>query len=53
MKARLLGIVETTWSPAHIFLDGFYGVGQKGPQREHTAWKCFKDVFQKIDTLGN
>ncbi|HEX9514181.1 MAG TPA: family 20 glycosylhydrolase [Puia sp.] len=53
MKARFLGIVETTWSPTQSFLNGFYGVGQKGPAREHTAWQCFKDVFQKIDTLGN
>ena len=53
MKGRFLGIVETTWSPTQVFLNGFYGIGQKGPAREHTAWKCFKDVFQKIDTLGN
>jgi hypothetical protein len=53
MKVRFLGIVETTWSPTQSFLNGFYGVGQKGPARPHTPWQCFKDVFQKIDSLGN
>src|SRR5258708_13697766 len=53
MKARFLRIVETTLSPTHSYLNGFYGVGHKAPAREHTAWQCFKDVFQKIDTLGN
>ena len=57
MKTRFLGIVETTWSSTQSFLNGYYGVGQttgqKGPAREHAAWTCFKDVFQKIDALGN
>jgi Glycosyl hydrolase family 20, catalytic domain len=56
MKTRFLGIVETTWSSTQSFLNGYYGVGQKtapkGPARDQTAWKCFRDVFQKIDSLG-
>jgi hypothetical protein len=59
MKPRFLGIVETTWSPTRLFLAGYYGVlpsgpaGSGRPAREHTAWQCFKDVFQRIDSLGN
>jgi hypothetical protein len=52
MKPRFLGIVETTWSPAQPFLNGFYGL-QEGPFRMHTPWQCFKDVFARIDSLGN
>ena len=33
MKSRFLGIVETTWSPTRNFLNGYYGVGQKGTAR--------------------
>lgn len=53
MKARFLGIVETTWSPTRFFLSGFYGAASAGPPRPHTAWQCFRDVFQRIDSLGN
>lgn len=53
MKARFLGIVETTWSPTQVFFNGFYGIGQAKSAREHTAWQCFRDVFQKIDSLGD
>jgi Glycosyl hydrolase family 20, catalytic domain len=53
MKDRFLGIVETTWMPTQYFLNGFYGIGGKNPAREQSPWKCFKDVFQKIDILGN
>jgi Glycosyl hydrolase family 20, catalytic domain len=59
MKTRFLGIVETTWSPTRFFLAGYYGplppgpAGAARPDREHTAWQCFKDVFQRIDSLGN
>jgi hypothetical protein len=57
MKPRFLGIVETTWSPAQVFLNSFYGIGPKRPERpaqeRGSASQCFKDVFQRIDALGN
>jgi hypothetical protein len=55
MKPRFLGIVETTWSPAQAFLNSFYGIGPKRPegQERGSAAQCFKDVFQRIDALGN
>jgi hypothetical protein len=58
MKERFYGIVETTWSSTQSFLNGFYGnTTNQRPGRDrdpdHTAWKCFRDVYQKIDSLGN
>jgi hypothetical protein len=54
MKSRFIGIVETTWSPAQVFLNSFYGVGPKRPGQERgSAVECFKDVFTRIDSLGN
>jgi hypothetical protein len=57
MKPRFYGIVETTRSPAQAFLNGFYGIGAKRPegqgQQRGSAPQCFKDVFQRIDALGN
>jgi hypothetical protein len=58
MKPRFLGIVETTWSGTQTFLNGFYGIGQHRQDREQgqergSAWQCFRDVYQRIDSLGN
>ena len=53
MKPRFLGIVETTWSSPESFLRGYYGIAPKRPGQTNTAWQCFRDVFQKIDSLGN
>jgi hypothetical protein len=54
MKPRFLGIVETTWTSAQGFINGFYGVGMRGRERQErgTAWQCFRDVFARIDSLG-
>jgi Glycosyl hydrolase family 20, catalytic domain len=56
MRPRFLGIVETTWSPTQVFLNGFYGIGdrRRGPEGEEqgSAWDCFRAVFQRIDSLG-
>jgi len=53
MKDRFLGIVETTWSPTRFFLSGYYGLTPPNLSRPNTAWQCFRDVFQRIDALGN
>lgn len=53
MKDRFFGIVETTWTNTQGFLNGYYGIAQKNPARENTAWNCFKEVFQHIDSLGD
>lgn len=43
MKENYQGIVQTVWSGAQNFLDGFYGKKEKG----NTAWDCFRAVFPK------
>ena len=53
MKPRFLGIMATTWMPTEVFLNGYYGIGPKTPVKEQTPWNCFKDMYKKIDSLGN
>jgi len=53
MKVRFQGIVETTWSSTQSFLNGYYGIGHQAPAGRNTSWQCFRDVFQRIDSLGN
>lgn len=44
MKENYQGIVQTVWSSASNFLDGFYGrTNEKG----ETPWECFTAVFPK------
>lgn len=38
------GIVQTVWSSAANFLDGFYG---KSTEKGETPWECFTAVFPK------
>jgi glycosyl hydrolase family 20 len=51
MKARFLGVVETTWTSTRQFLDGYYGLIPASPARPNTPWNCFKEVFQRINSL--
>jgi hypothetical protein len=55
MKQRFLGIVETTWTNAQGFIDDYYGVIPANPASPHRSGdivNCFKEVFQRIDTLA-
>lgn len=45
MKENYQGIVQTVWSDAQSFLDGFYGKSKK--EGGETAWNCFNAVFPK------
>lgn len=51
MKPRFLGVVETTWTSTQSFLDGFYGLAVHRDGEKGTAWQCFKDVYDRIDSL--
>jgi len=44
MKENYQGIVQTVWSSASNFLDGFYG---KTSEKGETPWECFTAVFPK------
>jgi hypothetical protein len=48
MKENYQGIVQTVWSSASNFLDGFYG---KTTEKGETPWECFTAVFPLKDTL--
>jgi hypothetical protein len=43
MRENYQGIVQTVWSGAQDFLDGFYGK----PGEKNTAWECFTTVFPR------
>ena len=53
IKDRFYGIVETVWSPAHAFLNGFYGKGQTAATETMTPWHSFKAIYNEIDKLSN
>jgi len=44
MRENYQGMVQTVWSGAQNFLDGFYG---KTKEKGNTAWDCFNAVFPK------
>lgn len=46
MRENYQGIVQTVWSGAQDFLDGFYS---RKKDKENTAWNCFNAVFPKSD----
>ncbi|HTJ52323.1 MAG TPA: family 20 glycosylhydrolase [Cyclobacteriaceae bacterium] len=51
MKDNYQGIVQTVWSDAGSFMDGFYG-RKKGPGSEtNTPWNCFRVAFGEINEL--
>ena len=57
MKDRFYGMVQTVWSGADSFLDGFYGVPRKSPrpvkpgEENNNAWTSFRQMYKKIDEL--
>jgi hypothetical protein len=51
MSQRFQGMVQTVWSDADSFLEGFYGrkTNQDG---DNTDWNCFKVLYAEIKDLG-
>jgi hypothetical protein len=52
MKNRYQGVLQTVWSDAGTFLDGFYNDKPDEQGGNNTPWNCFKVVFDKIDKLN-
>lgn len=52
MKQRYQGILQTVWSDAGTFLDGFYGDKPDEQGGVNTPWNCFKVTFEKIGLLN-
>jgi len=47
-KDNYQGIMQTVWSDANSFLEGFYGKKKDKDQGENTAWNCFRKTFARI-----
>jgi hypothetical protein len=59
MKERFQGIVQTVWSDAESFIDGFYGRNPEKPRRHddefsttQAPWLCFRAVFDEIQSYA-
>ena len=53
MKERYKGIVQTVWSDAGSFMDGFYGNKKDEKGAENTAWHSFNALFAKNKTRSS
>lgn len=51
MQPHFYGMMQTVWSGAGSFLDGFYGNKNIDEGSNNTAWNCFKTMYTKIDSL--
>lgn len=47
MKDRYKGIVQTVWSDAGSFMEGFYGKKKDDKGGDNTPWNSFTTIFQK------
>ncbi len=51
MKPRFYGMMQTIWSGNESFLDDFYTKKTDKDGDDATAWKCFVEMYNKIDSL--
>ena len=49
MQPHFKGMMQTVWSDAGSFLDGFYGIKKDDKAGNNTPWNCFRALSQKID----
>jgi len=53
MQPHFYGMMQTVWSDAGQFLDGFYGRIKDDKAGNDTAWNCFRTMYDAIDKLDN
>jgi hypothetical protein len=51
LQQNFLGIMQTVWSDAGSFIEGFYGGSKRTPAGENNAWESFRALFDKIREL--
>lgn len=51
MKPHFAGVMQTVWSGAGSFMDGFYADAKDDKGGTMTPWNCFKQLYNKIDSL--
>jgi hypothetical protein len=49
MKDKYLGMMQTVWSGAEGFMDGYYGKTKDEKAGENTPWNCFRTLYDKIN----
>jgi hypothetical protein len=50
LKDRFQGMMQTVWSGAGQFMDGFYGI--KPESGSNSPVNCFKELFSEINRLA-
>jgi hypothetical protein len=53
MKGRFYGMMQTVWSGADQFLDGYYGRKTDDAAGDNTPWNTFRTMYTKINSLEN
>jgi len=51
MKDNYQGIIQTVWSDAGVFMDGFYGNKKDEQGGDNTPWNCFRVSFARMKGL--
>ncbi len=51
MKPHFQGMMQTVWSDAASFMDGFYGRKTDNKAGENTPWNCFRTMYDRIGKL--
>ncbi|MBA2562942.1 MAG: family 20 glycosylhydrolase [Chitinophagaceae bacterium] len=51
MRDNFMGMMQTVWSDAGSFLDGFYGKIKDDKAGDNTPWNCFRAMYDKIGQL--
>lgn len=51
MRNNFQGMIQTVWSGAEIFLDGYYGRRKEPNAGVNTQWDCYRILFDKIKSL--
>jgi N-acetyl-beta-hexosaminidase len=51
MKPHFYGMMQTVWSGTENFLDDFYNKKTDKDGGDATAWKCFVEMYNTIDSL--
>jgi len=52
MKGRFQGMMQTVWSDAGSFLDGFYGRKTDPKAGKNTPWDCFRTMYDRIAKIN-
>jgi len=52
MKPRFKGMMQTVWSGAGDFLNGYYADKKDNKGGDNTPWACFKAMFKKINGVN-